>query len=286
MLKMVIVSPNVAVTGGVEALHQLVATANEIDAGSAAIFYYPQPSTHNAYSRYDCPVVQSVPTDVLVVLPEIWPHLARQLPANRCALWWLSVDNFGSHGHSDWSGISLHLCQSAYAWEYVRQNVGGKQLMLTDWVDVLDADVPRLSRVVVNPAKDAGLLRPFMAAHPDIDFVELRGLDRAGVAEVLWSSQVYMDFGRHPGRDRPPREAASAGCVVLSTKLGAAGFDADMPLDDCYKFDSLDEASVALRMVLADWDVHHQAQAGYRNVISDQRSVFRQEVGQLLELCN
>lgn len=282
MLKMVVVSPNVAVTGGVEALHQLVATANEIDAGSAAIFYYPQRSTHNAYSRYDCPVVQSVPTDVLVVLPEIWPHLARQLPANRCALWWLSVDNFGSHGHSDWSGISLHLCQSAYAWEYVRQNVGGKQLMLTDWIDVLDADVPRLNRVVVNPAKDAGLLRPFMAAHPDIDFVELRGLDRAGVAEVLWSSQVYMDFGRHPGRDRPPREAASAGCVVLSTKLGAAGFDVDMPLDDCYKFDSLDEASVALRMVLADWQKHHDAQARYRQVIADQQSVFRSEVMSVL----
>jgi len=283
MLKMVVVSPNVAVTGGVEALHQLVSTANELEPGSAAIFYYPQPSTHNAYSRYNCPVVECVPVDVLVVLPEIWPHLAQQFAANRCALWWLSVDNFGSHGHSDWSGISLHLCQSAYAWEYVRQNIGGDQLMLTDWVDVLNADVLRLPRVVVNPAKDAGLLRPFMAAHPDVEFVELRGFDRAGVAGVWWSSQVYIDFGRHPGRDRPPREAASAGCVVLSTKLGAADFDADMPLKDCYKFDSLDQASVALRMVLADWDTHHQAQAGYRTVVATQRSVFRKEVGELLE---
>jgi hypothetical protein len=283
MLKMVVVSPNVAVTGGVEALHQLVATANEIEAGSAAILYYPSDSNHDAYSRYDCPVVQSVPADALVVLPEIWPHLAQQFPANRCALWWLSVDNFGSHHQTDLSGISLHLCQSEYAWEHVRQNVGGEQLMVTDWVDVLDADVPRLPRVVLNPAKDAGLLRPFMAAHPHVEFVELRGLGRTGVAELLWSSQVYIDFGRHPGRDRPPREAASAGCVVLSTKLGAAGFDADMPLDDCYKFDSLDEASVALRMVLADWDAHHLAQSEYRSVVANQRSVFRQEVGELLE---
>ena len=283
ILKMVVVSPNVAVTGGVEALHQLVATANEIEVGSAAILYWPSDSNHNAYSRYDCPVVESVPADALVVLPEIWPHLAQQFPANRCALWWLSVDNFGSHGHSDWSGISLHLCQSQYAWEYVRKNVGGRQLMLTDWVDVLDVDVARNPRVVVNPAKDAGLLRPFMAAHPDVEFVELRGLARTGVAELLSSSQVYMDFGHHPGRDRPPREAASAGCVVLSTKLGAAGFNADMPLDDCYKFDSLDEASVALRMVLADWDAHHLAQSKYRSVVANQRSVFRQEVGELFE---
>jgi hypothetical protein len=282
MLKMVVVSPNVAVTGGVEALHQLVATANEIEPGSAAILYWPSDSNHDAYSRYDCPVVKSVPADALVVLPEIWPQLAQQFAANRCALWWLSVDNFGSHGHSDWSGISLHLCQSQYAWEYVRQNIGGDQLMLTDWVDVLDADLPRLPRVVVNPAKDAGLLRPFMAAHSDVEFVELRGLGRTGVAELLWSSQVYMDFGRHPGRDRPPREAASTGCVVLSTKLGAAGFDEDMPLDDCYKFDSLDEASVALRMVLANWQKHHDAQAGYRQTIADQRSVFRSEVMSVL----
>lgn len=283
MLKMVVVSPNTAVTGGVEALHQLVATANEIQAGSAAILYWPSDSNHNAYSRYDCPVVDSVPADVLVVLPEIWPQLAQQFPANRCALWWLSVDNFGSHGHSDWSGVSLHLCQSEYAWEYVQQKVGGKQLMLTDWIDVLDADVPRLPRVVVNPAKDAGLLRPFMAAHPGVEFVELRGLGRTGVAELLWSSQVYMDFGRHPGRDRPPREAASARCVVLSTKLGAAGFYADMPLDGCYKFDSLDEASVALRMVLADWQTHYEAQASYRSAVANQQSIFRQEVGELLE---
>lgn len=282
MLKMVVVSPNTAVTGGVEALHQLVATANEIEAGSAAILYWPSDSNHNAYSRYDCPVVESVSAGALVVLPEIWPQLAQQFPANRCALWWLSVDNFGSHGHSDWSGVFLHLCQSEYAWEHVQQKVGGEQLMLTDWVDVLDADVSRLPRVVVNPAKDAGLLRPFRDAHSDVEFVELRGLGRAGVAELLWSSQVYMDFGRHPGRDRPPREAASAGCVVLSTKLGAAGFDADMPLDDCYKFDSLDEASVALRMVLADWDTHDLAQSEYRSVVANQRSIFRQEVGELL----
>jgi len=69
----------------------------------------------------------------------------------------------------------------------------------------------------------------------------------------------------------------------LSTKLGAAGFDADMPLDGCYKFDSLDEASLALRMVLADWHTHHLAQSEYRSVVANQRSVFRQEVGELLE---
>lgn len=281
-LKLVVVSPNGAVTGGVEALHQLVSTANEVEPGSAAILYYPAPLTHRAYASYNCPAVDSVPADALVVLPEIWPHLAHQFPANRCALWWLSVDNFGSHGSVDLSGISLHLCQSQYAWEFVKQRIGGEQMMLTDWIDVLEVDVPRFARVVVNPAKDAGLMRPFMATNSDVDFVELRGLDKLGVAELYSSSQVYMDFGRHPGRDRPPREASAAGCVVLSVKLGAACFDDDMPLDSCYKFNTLHDAQVALRMVLADWDTHHEAQSKYREVIANQKNVFYSEVGELL----
>jgi len=154
--------------------------------------------------------------------------------------------------------------------------------MLTDWIDVLPVDVPRYPRVVVNPAKDAGLMRPFIASNPDVDFVELRGLDKLGVAELYGSSQVYMDFGRHPGRDRPPREASAAGCVVLSVELGAACFYDDMPLDSCYKFKTLNDAQVALRMVLADWETHHRAQYEYRQVIANQENVFCLEVGELL----
>ena len=74
-------------------------------------------------------------------------------------------------------------------------------------------------------------------------------------------------------------------CVVLSVELGSARLSDDMPLDDCYKFSSLDECSAALEMVMSDWDKHHQAQAGYRSVVANQRDVFRREVGSLLDFC-
>jgi len=284
-LKLVVVCPGGAVTGGPEALHQLVYMANQIEAGSAAIMYVPNVPTPSAYLKYGCPTVTSVSADQLVVLPEIWPEMARQFPDSRCALWWLSVDNFGSHGQVDLSGISLHLCQSEYAMRHVSWKVSAPKMMLTDWVDLRWLDVPRYARVVVNPAKDAGLMRPFMARHSEVEFVELAGLDRVGVARLLWGSQMYIDFGRHPGRDRPPREAALAGCVVLSVELGSARLSDDMPLDDCYKFSSLDECSAALEMVMSDWRTHHEAQAGYRSVVANQRDVFRREVGLLLDFC-
>lgn len=279
-----VVCPAGAVTGGPHALHQLVHTANEIQPRSAAIMYQPEASTPLAYRKYDCPTVTSVSPEALVVLPEIWPDMAQRFPENRSALWWLSVTNFGSHGQTNLSGIGLHLCQSEYAKRHVRWKIGGESMSLTDWVDVPFRNVERRPQVVVNPAKDAGLMRPFREAHRDVKFVELRGLDDAGVAELLWSSQVYVDFGSNPGRDRPAREAALAGCVVLSVALGSARLFEDMPLDDVYKFDSLGRASESLRMVLADWSQHFEAQAAYRLWVSNQRDVFRCEVQNLLKL--
>ena len=50
----------------------------------------------------------------------------------------------------------------------------------------------------------------------------------------------YIDFGPHPGMDRLPREAALAGCVVITNCEGAANFQEDLPLPSEFKFGSFD----------------------------------------------
>ena len=40
--------------------------------------------------------------------------------------------------------------------------------------------------------------------------------------------------------DRLPREAALAGCIVLTNREGAANFEKDMPLPNEFKFQSFD----------------------------------------------
>jgi hypothetical protein len=278
-LKLVVVCPAGAVTGGPEAMHQLVHVANRIERGSAAILYWPfnQPhATPEPYVKYVVPKIQreQVPSDALVVLPEIWPDMAHTFK-NRCALWWLSVDNFGTHGQRDMRRISLHLCQSEYAWRHTSGM--GHRMMLTDWVELDVVDVPRQRRIVINPVKDAGLLRPWLDS-TDRHVVQLRGLDRAGVARTLYGSEVYIDFGHHPGRDRPPREAALAGCIVFSTDHGAAAFWADMPIADWYKFRTVDELEHKLDClpgVASDQDL-------YRAWVAGNRTEFEHEVGNLL----
>lgn len=292
----VVVAPAHAVTGGPEALHQLVHTANRIQPGSAAICYHPfsQPApTPEPYQIYGTPVIdrRQVQPDDVVVLPEIWPELAHHFQ-QRCALWWLSVDNYGTHGQRDLTGIRLHLFQSHYAAQHAKQ-LGLPGMMLTDYLNpeflsyVKSIDVTHKDRcIVVNPAKGRPLIQEFKAMNPDIEVRELRGLDRAGVREMLVSSMVYVDFGHHPGRDRPPREAAMAKCVVFSTKVGAAANRFDMGIPERFKFDSLDGLGDAIRAV---WDSSSSFvrnlddQLEYRAWIRGNENEFQAEVRELLK---
>lgn len=285
-VKLVVVCPGGAVTGGPEAMHQLVSTANRMERNSAAILYWPfnqEHATPEPYLRYVVPKIcrNQVPDDAVVVLPEIWPDMAHTF-RNRCALWWLSVDNFGTHGQHNLERISLHLCQSEYAWQFTQGF--GERMMLTDWVEVPEVEVERADQVVVNPAKDAGLLEGFLAAGK-FDIVALRGFDRVGVARVLRGSRVYVDFGHHPGRDRLPREAALAGCIVFSTKRGAAKYDKDMPLPDWYKFDRLEEVLENVASVVSGRTTAFDQQAKYRAWVAENKSWFESEVKGLLDVC-
>ena len=280
-LKLVVVCPANAVTGGPEAMHQLVHTANKIKRGSAAILYWPfaKHTTPQPYQHYVCPKIlrDQVPDDALVVLPEIWPEIAHTFK-NRCALWWLSVNNFGTHGQRNLDSISLHLCQSQYAWDHVRWI--GKRMMLTDYVEVEQMQRVRQPQVAINPAKDAGLLRPFVESGR-FQIVQLRGMTSTQVSEALHSSQVYVDFGRHPGRDRLPREAALAGCSVLSTFLGAATYWEDMPLPNWYKFEMLDEL-IGKVAELMERTIPSASSFAYAMWVRRSRAQFEVEVGSLL----
>lgn len=283
-LKLIVACPANAITGGPEALHQLVHTANEINPNSSAIWYLPDGHHNNPepYKHYNCPTIQrhNIPPSAIIVLPEIWPAIANDLP-NRKALWWLSVNNFGTHGQQDTSQISLHLCQSEYAHQHLPPDT--KKLMLTDWVEIPSTNNQNRSvTIAVNPAKNAGLLDPFIQNNPHLKYIQLAGYNRQQLSEILHNTLIYIDFGHHPGRDRFPREAALAGCIIISTNLGAAKYYADMPLHPIYKFTNLEELNQIVNDIIANPTQHQTNQTPYRKWVEGQRDIFRSEVAELL----
>lgn len=285
----VVVCPAGAVTGGPEALHQLVDMINHEEPGFGAICYAPFDTPHekhSAYDMYNTPVIlkQSIPENALVVLPEILPQCVNEF-TQKCALWWLSVDNYLDTGEDDRNKMFIHLSQSAHAQKYIDNTYGIKSRMLTDYINsrfLTPDNVERKPRVMVNPAKGQEFIDEFKSKNPDLEVFGMRYQPQHEVHQELQKSEIYIDFGHHPGRDRFPREAALCGTIVLSTLMGSAGNYTDMPLDDFYKFNTVDEASQKVREILMDLSKHHKNQEEYVDIIKHQKFAFKTEVHALV----
>jgi hypothetical protein len=125
----------------------------------------------------------------------------------------------------------------------------------------------------------------FQSVHAaDITPLAIDNMSKDEVVEALSSSEIYIDFGHHPGKDRVPREAAAVGNIVLLHKAGAALHYSDHPIDDLYKFDRHDIETGSLRVVietiLHDPATHLANQLFYRQKILLERAEFDLQVRQ------
>lgn len=280
----VAVCPAGAVTGGPEALHQLVDSVNR-QGHEAAILYDPDGGvTPDPYRHYQTPTITEgeIPAGSLVVLPEIWPHEAARFGYCRTALWWLSVDNAAAGAHA--AAVDVHLTQSDYARRYLT-GLGVESLMVGDYISPIynDSVAPRRAAVAYNPAKGADLAAEFGRLAPHIDLVPIKGMTAVEIAELLRSVSVYVDFGHHPGKDRLPREAAASGAVVFCRHAGATGNDVDLPLPPWFKFGAdLDGLVARVEAVLADRSDAYATQVHYRRIVANERQQFDTEVRRLI----
>lgn len=188
-----------------------------------------------------------------------------------------------------------HCAQSDYAKRYLAAHEGVDAALLSDYVhldgrfhyqDEGGSPVVRVARsVAYNPAKGLRYVQAMQSLSSDIVWRPITGLNRDQVGELLSTSEAYLDLGHHPGKDRIPREAALAGCVVLVGDRGAAALASDVPVDDALRLpvgeDPLPAARHALevlRAVLDAPEAWRAGQAGYRTWIHGEEQRFRDEV--------
>lgn len=134
-----------------------------------------------------------------------------------------------------------HFAQSYYARDFLCQ-AGIHSDLLTDYLsrEHLEGNSPGRSRqnvIAYNPKKGAEVTKQLMAVCPEFKFQPIQNMTSVQVANFLRSCKVYIDFGNHPGKDRPPREAVMAGCCVITGRSGAAAYFEDTPVPDRYRLD-------------------------------------------------
>lgn len=277
-------------SGGPEAVHQLVDMANQIEPGSAALCYVPCEQNHSItkeYQNYYIPTIikKDIPDKSVVILPESLPGMVSYF-SQRCALWWLSVDNFGLNELHTLDKFVLHLSQSYYSSEFVN-NLGFKTHNLSDYINEIFIDDIRFDKqknITTNPAKGLDLINDFMSKNPSMDTIFLSKMSKEEMKQVLQRSMVYIDFGHHPGKDRIPREAALAGAIVLAHLKGSAKNSIDIPIDDFYKFDNIEVLPKKINDIFENYQFHKNAQLNYYQMIKKEKETFRQEVINLLNM--
>jgi hypothetical protein len=315
-MRFVIFCPASTVTGGPEAMHQLCAMLRQRGA-DAAMHYFGRVQKGQAkpaeYAEYDTVETYKMDDqpDCAVIVPEMRPQLLASFKRARRCLWWLSVDNYLSaaakrrrsvahrlkalvHGREPDIGDPrlIHLVQSAYADDFVRRNGAKIVLPVSDYINnrlLAEANADRRHNIILfNPKKGMEFTREIMAAYPDLAFVPLQGLNHAAMRAILSCAKLYIDFGHHPGKDRMPREAARAGCCILTSRSGSAQYQADMPIPDDYKFDASEKQIPAIgemiKSIFADFPDHAERFDAYRRHIAAEKSVFETEAAALTEL--
>jgi len=316
-MKVRIACPAHTITGGPEALHQLLHALRGLGVDAKIVYNFKESEatgspTAPPFRIYDVAIADTIEDepDVLVVVSEMQTELLQRFRRARKAIWWLSVDNYHvgverSRLRRKWwhfrtprpfnvdrpqPGV-VHLVQSEYARRFVADKQLGRAFMLTDYLrdDFLEGlqggpAVERLPQVAYNPKKGLELTQHIAErADQRLKFVRIENMKPAEVVHLLRSSAVYMDFGHHPGRDRIPREAAVCGCCIVTGRRGSAANDVDLPIPGEFKLDEasptfVDDAVAALTRLTDGYAEFSPSFETYRTIIRDQRRLFDDEV--------
>lgn len=325
MSKVVILCPANSVTGGPELLHQLACELAKNGVESSVLYYpYGNNKTSPAYAKYNVNVVEysSVKDDdCIFIFPEVATNLTYDFKSKNKFIWWLSVDNYfkaypkGLYGRIKFKVKSIlseslipipmsemknykHLSQSEYGLQFLREYNIFDAFKLSDYLNDVHlnnrVDIKAKENIVAyNPKKGVAFTQAVIQANPAIQFVPIQDMTAVQVGELLNKSKVYIDFGEHPGKDRIPREAAMARCIVITGLRGSAANSIDLPIDQVYKFEetegSLQGIGELINDVFLDFDAHISKFEYYIKVIKSEKDTFRQQACEFIELiksCN
>ena len=229
------------------------------------------------------------------------------------SVWYLlaNVDNYKKGSFQEWHRHDIiHLVQSEYARQFVLD-------LGATGVFPLKEHIPRIPKkiitnnnrtidVIYNPKKGlkytnairerSGSEINFQAIAPPRRKVARKRRTKARkitdklspkqVQRMLESSKVYIDFGGHPGMDRIPREAALAGCIVVTNREGSAQFHEDVPIPAIYKVKDFDVDVIHKLLVnlTKDYETHTKQFRRYRVWIRGQRKRMKQQVAAFMKV--
>jgi hypothetical protein len=290
-----VLCPAKIVTGGIEAVHQLVHKLNTF--GHHALIV-PVPVVSNPallqYRNYDVAFSSDVVDNErnLLITTEVNPKALGYYRFIQKAIWWLSVDFHEAlkekfDFEDSQSSRVMHFAQSAYAASFLQSKGVTNFYYLTDYLHAAYFTKSKHQQkdnvVLYTPVKGAqAYIQRLMKADASIQWLAMTGMIRKQHARTMQQGKVYVDLGNHPGKDRQPREAVVNGCCVIVGLAGAARFEEDIPIPQEYKFDlqTMNEDKIldAIRSCLAAYEKRCNDFSHYAATVRCDEQRFEEEV--------
>lgn len=177
-----------------------------------------------------------------------------------------------------------HFYQSQYAYWFLINHGAQYTYPLFDYInrDYINDNLTFENRkdvVLYNPKKGIEITQKLIEENPNIEFIPLQGMNREQLKELMTQSKIYIDFGHHPGKDKFPREAASCGCVIITSFEGSAQFFNDVTIDPKYKFDNtIDGVSDLIKDIFVNYEDHFNSFNLYRKIINTEVETFKAQI--------
>lgn len=312
-MKVYIVTPANIVTGGCELCHQLCSAINELTNTEAYICYdditdktsnclgkdVEAPAEYLCYgTRHISSAEEMDKPENIVIVGEGGTIVLPFIKNAKKVLWWMSVDNYiYASGEEDMeyikNNVLLHLFQSYYSKWYVNLKIPSAEgLFLSDYINKefisgVFYEGIRNNVALYNPLKGADKLKALMNKSTWLKWIPLTGFTRHEMAQLMFISKIYVDFGNHPGKDRIPREAAVCGCCVITNREGSAYYYQDVPIPEKYKFetpeDQLDEIDDLMRKICDNFELYSSEFDEYRRIIRGEERTFNEGVKELVK---
>lgn len=156
--------------------------------------------------------------------------------------------------------------------------------------EYLDAHVDRTKKeniIIYNPAKDPEKFAEKVFYTNGLDkrgyqIIPIQKMSPVQIKELMGRSKLYMDFGFFPGPERMPREAATMRCNLVTSNIGAAANDIDVPIPKNYKFAPIDSnISKIGRLIIElieNYENYQDAFEAYRFKVKDQKRIFKENL--------
>jgi hypothetical protein len=192
----------------------------------------------------------------------------------------------------------FHLAQSDYALNFIKKKFSSfkvfllkdfqKDIFLDEYKNYKKNIKLKKNIVTYNGTKSNDFMNSIINYNKHIKFIPLINLTPKEVKNTLLKSKIYMDFGFHPGMDRPPREAVLLGNCIITNLKGSAKHFKDVPLPANFKFKeetkNLNKIKKLINLIFLDYAKYEKKFKKYRKQITLEKIIFYSQIKRIIHL--